>query len=330
MWEICGHTLSRGEKKQAILDTGIEGYRLPATMICGKEEGKTVVVTACIHGDEYPGTAAVIRLARKLEAQEVKGNLLFIHCVNMGGFWGRSRVLPEDGFNLNSDYPGKAEGTPGERLAFWFIQKIFPGADFILDLHSGSPMEPLTPCLFFPKAEKVRQTSLTAAMALDVPYLIESSSSKGEYGYAANYFDVPGLLLERGHSGLCPEEWIEAYRRDICRLLEHLEMYAGEKTCEKPEETETDEKTGKNLKNETTCEKKIITKAVYLEAEEQGLWYPAVFEGCRVQKGQLLGHIEDFFGNVQKEYRAEMDGIVFYYTGSLAVKKGSSLAAYGA
>lgn len=327
MWKICGQTLQQGEKRQVMLDTGVQGYEIPATLICGNEEGKTVVITACIHGDEYPGMAAVIRLARELDARDVKGNLLLIHCVNMGGFRNWSRVVPEDGFNLNSDYPGKTDGTSGERLAAYFVREIFPKADFILDLHSGSPMEPLTPCLFFPKAEKVREASLMAAMALDIPYLIESSSAKGEYGYAANHFGVPGLLLERGHSGLCPEEWIAAYKRDICLLLAHLDVCTAEKMYAQSGQGTAGKK---QEYGKTVCEKKIILRAIYLEAEEQGLWYPAVSEGCEVKEGQLLGHIEDFFGNTVKEYRARMDGSVFYYTGSLAVQKGSALVAYGA
>ena len=186
-------------------------------------------------------------------------------------------------------------------------------------------MEPLTPCLFFPKAEKVREASLAAAMALDIPYLIESTSAKGEYGYAANHFDVPGLLLERGHGGLCLEEWIEAYKRDICLLLEHLDVCRADDAYARSRQGDP----GRQPCDRAVCEKKIITKAVYLEAEEQGLWYPAVLEGCEVREGQLLGHTEDFFGNTIKEYRAQMDGTVFYYSGSLAVKKGSALVAYG-
>ena len=44
----------------------------------------------------------------------------------------------------------------------------------------------------------MREVSLAAAKALDVPYLIASGADGGEYSYAAVYHDVPGLLLERG------------------------------------------------------------------------------------------------------------------------------------
>lgn len=311
MWEICGCTLEKGEKRKVILEPGVAGYEIPATLICGGEAGKTVVVTAGIHSGEYPGVPAVIRAAKEIQPSKLKGNLLLMHCVNTSGFWAKSPGrIPEDGFNLNGDYPGKPDGTVGERIADYFIREIFPKADFILDLHSGGTTEPLTECLFFPKAEKVREVSLQAAKALDIPYLIESVAEKGEYSYAANYFDVPGLLLERGFCGYCRKEWIEAYYRDIRLLLNHLGVYGMEEPY-------------------SVCLKKVYTKTVYLTASERGLWYPAVEQNKKVEKGELLGYTEDFYGNQLSEYRAEDAGTVFYYTSGLAVNPGDALVAYG-
>lgn len=311
MWKICGQELCPGEKRQLILKPGIEEYELPVTMICGKEPGKTVVVTAQIHAGEYNGTPAVVQAANEINPEKLKGNLLLLHCVNTSGFWKQHwRTLPEDGFNLNSDYPGRPDGTTGERLADWFIKEIFPKADFLLDLHGGSVNEILTPCLFYPKAEKVTEESVAAAKALDVPYLIASSAAKGEYSYAANYHDLPGLLLERGYGGFCKEEWVAGHKRNIYLLLRHLGMYEAEEPA-------------------VDYESKVYEHTIYLESEKAGLWYPAVKENDRVTKGQLLGRLEDMFGSVMQEFYAEGDGVVFYYTGGLAVTEGDALVAYG-
>lgn len=311
MWNINGQELVHGEKRQVILHPNMEEYELPATLICGRESGKTLIVTAQIHAGEYNGTPAVIQAANEIDPEKLKGNLVLIHCVNTSGFWRQNwRTLPEDGFNLNSDYPGRADGTTGEKLADWFEKEIFPKADFLLDLHGGSVNEPLTPCLFFPKAEKVTEESLAAAKALDVPYLIASRATGGEYSYAANYHGVPGLLLERGYGGYCKDEWIAGHKRNIYLLLRHLGMYESEEP-------------------EVDYEPRVYERVIYLESEKSGLWYPAVKENDRVKKGQLLGSLEDFFGNVVQEFYAEGDGVVFYYTGGLAVREGDSLVAYG-
>lgn len=311
MWNICGRELSRGEKLQAVLKPNMDDYELPVTLICGKEPGKTLVVTAQIHAGEYNGTPAVIQAAKEIDPMRLKGNLVLMHCVNTSGFWQQHwRTLPEDDFNLNADYPGRLDGTTGQKLADWFEKEIFPKADFLLDLHGGSINEILTPCLFYPKAKKVTEASLAAARALDVPYLIASGATGGEYSYAANYHDLPGLLLERGYGGFCQKEWIAGHKRNIYLLLKHLGMYeSGEPKVD--------------------YEPQVYEHAVYLESEKAGLWYPAIKEDEKITKGQLLGRLEDLFGNVLQEFYAEGDGVVFYYTNGLSVKEGDALVAYG-
>jgi predicted deacylase len=312
-WTIAGHTLQPGQKQRVILHPNMENYEMPGTMICGTEDGMTLIVTAGIHSGEYPGVAAAARLANEIDATAFKGRLLLVHCVNTSGFWAKSPGrVPEDGVNLNADYPGRPDGTTGERIADYFVKEIFPGADFIIDLHSGGSMEPLTPCLFFPVAagEEVRKTAFTAAQATDIPYLIASMATSGEYSYAATAMGIPGLLLERGHCGHCRQEWIDAYHRDLELLLTHFGMCAMKHIA-------------------PACPKIVCDKTIYLVSAHKGLWRPAIEEGQRVRKGDLLGHVENFWGEHIGEYRAEDDATIFYYTSGLAINPGDHLVAYG-
>lgn len=311
MWNICGETLNSGEKKQVMLEPGVEGYQVPATLISGKKPGKTLLVTAGIHAGEYPGVAAVIRLAAEIDPSQVEGNILFMHCVNTSGFWARTvEIIPEDGYNLNRNYPGRKNGTTGERIAYYFMTEVFPYVDFIFDFHSGANTEIMTPLVFYTNADKVKERSYEAARALDIPYLVESSAEKGEYSYAAHHYGVPGLLVEIGHSHSCDSAWVELYSKNIKLLLQHLNI------CQFGEK--------KTLETQ-----RVYKKAIYLDTEEQGLWYPAVTVRQKVKKGELLGHLEDFFGNKGKHYYAEADGEILYYTDALSAPKNSFLAAYG-
>lgn len=311
-WTICGYSVARGEKKQVLIEPGVAGYEMPATLIYGNEDGPTIVVTAGIHSGEYPGVAAAIRVAAEINPIRVKGRILLLHCVNTSGFWAKSPDrVPEDGANLNANYPGSPDGGTGDRIADYFVREIFPQAGFIIDLHSGGQMEPLTPCLFFPAAagEEVHKTSEAAARATDIPYLIASTAATGQYSYAAK-LGIPGLLLERGYCGYCKEAWVQAYQKDIRLLFNHLGVYVFNPA--KP-----------------VCDKKVYNKTIYLAAAEAGLWYPAIEENGIVKKGDLLGHTENFFGKCIREYYAEEDGTVFYYTSGLAVNPGDPLVAYG-
>ena len=53
-----------------------------------------------------------------------------------------------------------------------------------------------------------------------------------------------------------------------------------------------------------------ITKAIYLEADVDGCWYPRVSAGQRVEEGDILGEIKDFFGS-QPITKAWLFGIIF-------------------
>ena len=297
---------AKGTKRQ--FTAGPEGYPFPCTVIAGKEEGKTVLITAQIHSGEYPGTPALIRLAERLDPAELKGTLILIPCVNITGFYaGTNAYVPEDHGNLNAAYPGDPDTVTG-RIAQYFVQELFPHADFVLDLHSGGMNEALIPCLFFP-ALKCTEESLHIAEQLDIPYLVPSYNTAGEMSYAANVMGIPGLLLERGYGGMCEEEWIRAYERDLDLFLCAMGM---------KEYADTD-----------TCEKKIFQKAYYTQAQETGLWFPAVHAGQTIKKGELLGRTEDFRGRLLREYSAEADGIVLYYRIGMNAVQGDPRAADG-
>lgn len=103
---FCGIELMPGQKERVPLP--VPGAQsLDTVCLCGTALGKTLVVTAGVHGCEYVGVQALRRLAAELDPAELSGNVIFLPLANPTGFYaGAKRVVPEDGVNLNRAFPG--------------------------------------------------------------------------------------------------------------------------------------------------------------------------------------------------------------------------------
>ena len=134
---LCGFEIAPGEKQQVKLPVP-GGAPLEAWLLCGAHPGKTLVVTAGVHGCEYVGILALQKLVETLDCTTLYGQVILLPLVNSKGFFaGIKQLNPADDRNLNREFPGKADGTETQRMA-WTIEKLlYPEADFLLDLHGG-------------------------------------------------------------------------------------------------------------------------------------------------------------------------------------------------
>ena len=102
---------------------------------------------------------------------------------------------------------------------------------------------------------------------------------------------------------------MEAYKKDVTNVLRHLHVLEGEPFVPK--------------------EPKEITNAIYLDADFSGCWYPCVQVGQTLKKGDKLGEITDYFGNVQKAYYTPCHAVVLYITVTLGIEQGTPPACSG-
>ena len=184
-------------------------------------------------------------------------------------------------------------------------------ADYYMDLHAGDTSERVMPFVYFPGSakEEVVEQSLLMAKATGLKIRARSSSTTGAYGCAAVH-GIPSLLIERGGGGVFTREEVELYKQEVKNVLIHLKVSKGE-AFEHP------------------WIQQEVRRAVYVEAEQNGFWYPAYAAGDTFSKGDLLGEIRDVWGLLLEAYYAEFDGIVLYQTVGMGVKLGDPLIAYG-
>ena len=171
-FEIGGLAADLGEKVsgEVVLNGG--EFRLPATVIHGGEPGKTVLITAGIHGGEYVGIQAAIDLARTLDVEKVAGKVVILKVINRPAFEQRKGSMGlSDGKNLNRVFPGDPQGTEMDRLAYAISQEVFPMADYYIDLHSGDDYEELVPYVYYAgvASEEVAAQSRKMAEGVDGP-----------------------------------------------------------------------------------------------------------------------------------------------------------------
>jgi hypothetical protein len=99
--------------------------------------GPTALLTAGTHGDEYEGQVALLRRARELAPDEVRGRLVILPALNYPAAAADRRLSPVDGRDLNRCYPGDQDGTVTQVIAHYVEHVLFPMCDAVLDHHSA-------------------------------------------------------------------------------------------------------------------------------------------------------------------------------------------------
>ncbi|MBL4606960.1 MAG: succinylglutamate desuccinylase/aspartoacylase family protein [Pseudomonadales bacterium] len=109
----------------------------PVLVINGKNPGKTLCMTAAIHGDELNGVEIVRRVMYDIVPEKLTGKIIGIPIVNLKGFQRASRYLP-DRRDLNRAFPGDPQGSLAARIAYSLFYEVIVRCDYLIDLHTGS------------------------------------------------------------------------------------------------------------------------------------------------------------------------------------------------
>ncbi len=293
-------------------------YTLPLTVLQGSTPGPTVLLTAGIHNAEYVGIQAAMELAQELASAGRAGALILVPLVNVSGFSHRTMSLCfEDGKNLNREFPGNEDGTVAEKICAVITKELFSKADAYIDLHSGDGYEALTPYVYYvgPVEKEVKETALSMARCVDVPFIVESQCTTGGAYNVANALGLPAILLERGCMGAWSRAEVEADKADVRRILAMLGVLKRQACAD--------------FEAVFAKEREVFTEVIYEDAPIHGCWYPHKPPGEKVQAGEPLGEIRDYFGNLLHTCIAKKDGILLYQTASLSILKEGPMVAYG-
>jgi len=290
--------------------------RFPVGNIYGEKDGPTLVVLGGMHGSEFSGIESAIRLYNEIDPKMLSGTVKFGMIYNLPAFENNlGFVVPHDGKNPMSTFPGSPIGTYGEAMAFYFDQEVLSKGDYFIELHGGDIPEALTPFVIATEIGDPVVDAETAAIAnvYNIPLVVKSPLAADYVPHAA--FEVmckrgkPSILAESGQQGILNLDETETHLIGLRNVLKHLKMLPGELV--------------------DTAKRIPLDNYTAVKSELVGMWYPAVKLNQEIAQGQVVGCIRDYFGQHVIDVKAPGEGKVTAIRTSPAIKVGNVLVEFG-
>jgi N-alpha-acetyl-L-2,4-diaminobutyrate deacetylase len=205
---------------------------IPITVI-RNGDGSTALLTGGNHGDEYEGPVALQSLALDLDPGDVTGRVIIVPYMNYPAFRAATRVSPIDTRNLNRIFPGRADGSPTEKIAHYFNDVLVPMADVVLDYHSGGRTLDFVPfaCAHYLDDEAQQAACVEAVQAFNAPYtlMLREIDSVGMYDTAVESQGKTFVTTELGGGGTSTARSARIARKGARNVLIHAGILRGER-----------------------------------------------------------------------------------------------------
>jgi predicted deacylase len=190
--------------------------------LAGDADGPTVSAVGGVHGDEFEGVVACLRLAEVLTEVPVRGRLRLVPVAHEAAHRASARSSPVDGLNLARSFPGDPDGQPTERLADALRREIIEGADLFVDLHSAGTAYAMPLLVGWTDDGCATCTAgARAAEAFAMPVLWRHLGAvpPGRTLSAAHAAGIPSIYAEAEGGGTVTPAHADAYVAGMLRLL---------------------------------------------------------------------------------------------------------------
>ncbi len=291
----------RGSKRAYYLDVAElpsgDTLRLAALVAKGAEPGPTLVALGGVHGDEYEGPHAARLAFDALDTGRMAGSFVGVPQCNVPAFAAGTRTSPIDGLNLARIFPGDAQGTITERIAYNLGEHVIAGCDFLIDLHSSGAPTAIAPLIGYYRGDDDHgRKSLEAALAFGMPVLWgHPDVGPGRTVSYAHERQIPWLYTESVGGGWLNQRHARMYADGVINVLKLLGVVEGEPNRKPP----THHLVG-DSNNDVTAQTTLASGYFVSEAN--------VLD--RVEKGDMIGRVVGLAGEVKDEIVAQSDGVI--------------------
>jgi uncharacterized protein len=278
--------------------------RMEANVYRAQKEGPTVLVMAGVHGDEINGVEIVRRaLVSGLFEQLQSGSVVAIPLVNVYGFINFSRAVP-DGKDVNRSFPGSMKGSLASRVARALTKKVLPQIDFTVDYHTGGDSLHNHPQIRYSKGHA---ESERLALQFGVPLVLAKAPISKSFRKVALEQGKPTLVYEGGESLRYDGPAIEHGLTGLQRLLVAQGMLLPPAHLPKPKQSIR------------------LSKSTWIRAPRAGLFLWRKRSGHFVNKGEIIGEVNDLHGIASVPVQANRDGYLIGHNNAAVVNQGDAL-----
>ena len=259
-----------------------------------------------MHGDELNGVEVICRVLDRLKDPLRRGAVIAVPIVNVFGFIGQSRYLP-DRRDLNRSFPGSKKGPLASRIAELFMREIVARSTHGIDLHTAALDRINLPQV---RGNLDDAETLRIARAFGAPAMVHSDTRGGSLRAAATRKGIPVLVFEGGEPLRFNEGAIEAGVSGVFGVLQELGLVARRARRKRVESV-------------------LVEKTSWVRARRGGLLRLVVKEGDLVAEGQELGTVADALGADKISIRAPFRGLIIGRTNNPIVHGGDALVHVG-
>jgi hypothetical protein len=292
---------------------GLVGSEIPFYVYGNPDLGPTVSVMAGVHGCEYVPMLALRTFLDELDESQLRGSLRVVPIANLASFHARSAfVVPHDGLNLNRYFPGKADGSFTERLAYALFNEAISPAQFHIDMHAGDQVEDLEPFTIY-DASDVEEGSSRLAHAYGLGFVIRTERSESPIGgmssTAAAEAGIASITAEVGGRGLVDDQSVARHLEGLRRALAEIGVLPAEFAPPTPPVE--------------------IKHWVWLRSTTGGWWSSRVRVGEFVEANSVIGTVRSLDDLTYEEIIAPEAGTPIFLTTSPAVAADGLLLGLG-
>lgn len=261
---------------------------IPVKVVRGGQRGRTLCLTAGVHGDELNGIEIVRRVMSRLVPERLSGMVVGLPVVNLHGFRRGERDLP-DRRDLNRHFPGRRKGSAASRVAYRVFRFLRQHCHEAIDFHTGSARRTNLPQV---RADMGQPETLELALRLRPLIVVHSDGVRGMLRRELTRVGVPTVTYEAGEALRFQLDVIEGVVHNVSQAVAGLSPDAD------------------LMPPELDRSPEVFLQSQWVRVDRGGILTNRVALGETVRQGQVLGTVQLPFADSSQDIVAPHDGLV--------------------